>query len=519
MTAMYLQTALLFLLAYFVGASTACLIRRTVFGEVARERERRISASEANQPAAMPRRTDPLTDVVTARTEAARFERARAGEELNLPPTAAATARPAPIPAVQPRRERAQPVAPVSGKPVAPTPAAVVISASAFQTDDLTRIRVIDRALQISLNKLGVLRYRQIAAWMKADILRMNQALGFKGRIEQENWIEQAQILAKQDETLYARRLARGEAVTARPSSNEGEQRALPAPSSSRPIAIAPVAAISGPTPVSLAAKLPTAIEPAPQTIREPQLPEKQTATASVGAAATAAEAAIAPTVEAPIVMLRRDDLQRISGINAEIEQLLNNEGVVRYAQITGWSRADVGRFDRLLGSSGRIARENWIEQAEILAGGGETAFSRSFNLHTRSLEADISAAPVVDRSMEDEAPDDAGDRRVARPERIGQQLPEKIRRSSEADDLKRIRGIGVLIEKKLNSMKITSYDQIANWSRADIERVSQVLDFKGRIERENWIEQAGILATGGQTEFARRVDRGELETSKYKPG
>ena len=75
-------------------------------------------------------------------------------------------------------------------------------------------------------------------------------------------------------------------------------------------------------------------------------------------------------------------------------------------------------------------------------------------------------------------------------------------------DDLKRIRGIGVLIEKKLNSLGVTSYEQVANWTGADVERVSQILDFKGRIERENWIEQARILATGGQTEFSRRSDR-----------
>ena len=75
----------------------------------------------------------------------------------------------------------------------------------------------------------------------------------------------------------------------------------------------------------------------------------------------------------------------------------------------------------------------------------------------------------------------------------------------AEVDDLKRIRGIGVLIEKKLNSLGVTHYEQVANWTGADIERISNILDFKGRIERENWIEQARILATGGQTEFSRR--------------
>ena len=77
-------------------------------------------------------------------------------------------------------------------------------------------------------------------------------------------------------------------------------------------------------------------------------------------------------------------------------------------------------------------------------------------------------------------------------------------------DDLKRIRGIGVLIEKKMNSLGVTSYEQVANWTNADIDRVSQILDFKGRIERESWVEQARILASGGQTDFSKRVDRGE---------
>ena len=43
------------------------------------------------------------------------------------------------------------------------------------------------------------------------------------------------------------------------------------------------------------------------------------------------------------------------------------------------------------------------------------------------------------------------------------------------------------------------------------------MLDFKGRIERENWVEQARILAAGGQTEFSRRVDRGEVDSSRNK--
>lgn len=77
-------------------------------------------------------------------------------------------------------------------------------------------------------------------------------------------------------------------------------------------------------------------------------------------------------------------------------------------------------------------------------------------------------------------------------------------------DDLKRIRGIGVLLEKKLNAFGVTSYAQIARWNEGDLREAALALGFDGgRIARENWIEQARVLASGGLTEFARRVDRG----------
>lgn len=61
-------------------------------------------------------------------------------------------------------------------------------------------------------------------------------------------------------------------------------------------------------------------------------------------------------------------------------------------------------------------------------------------------------------------------------------------------DDLTEIKGIGKVIESKLHVLGITSYDQIARFTAQDIERVDQVLDFKGRIQREHWIEQAREL-------------------------
>ena len=62
---------------------------------------------------------------------------------------------------------------------------------------------------------------------------------------------------------------------------------------------------------------------------------------------------------------------------------------------------------------------------------------------------------------------------------------------SGAGDDLTKIKGIGQVLQGKLNALGITTFQQIAAFTEADIERVNGGLDFPGRIEREGWIEQA----------------------------
>lgn len=71
-------------------------------------------------------------------------------------------------------------------------------------------------------------------------------------------------------------------------------------------------------------------------------------------------------------------------------------------------------------------------------------------------------------------------------------------------DDLKRIRGIRILIEHKLRALGVTRWIQIAIWTPADIERISEALDFKGRIEREDWVGQAQALVSAAAVAAAR---------------
>ena len=69
---------------------------------------------------------------------------------------------------------------------------------------------------------------------------------------------------------------------------------------------------------------------------------------------------------------------------------------------------------------------------------------------------------------------------------------------NTEPDDLTRIKGIGRVLQAKLNELGIVTFQQIAEFGPADIERVNEKLDFPGRIERERWVEQAKVFAEKG---------------------
>jgi predicted flap endonuclease-1-like 5' DNA nuclease len=235
------------------------------------------------------------------------------------------------------------------------------------------------------------------------------------------------------------------------------------------------------------------------------------------------------------------DDLTRIRGIDPILQGRLKELGVRRFKDLAGFTPRDVKGLSEALGLDARISLENWIGQAQILATGGETYYSRRMDrgipmpetaepaapapaavaspapapiasasepaLALAPTPAPAPAPPAASSGPAAPATDVAHLRSVRSEALLGEEAARatSMRSLNDVDDLKRIRGIGVLIEKKLNSLGITNYEQVANWTGADIERISRILDFKGRIERENWIEQARILATGGQTEFSRR--------------
>lgn len=82
-----------------------------------------------------------------------------------------------------------------------------------------------------------------------------------------------------------------------------------------------------------------------------------------------------------------------------------------------------------------------------------------------------------------------------------------KAPRKSGADDLKLIKGVGPKMEAMLNGMGFWHWDQVAKWGPDEVAWVDQNLEgFKGRVSRDNWVDQAKRLAAGEQTEFSKRA-------------
>ena len=111
------------------------------------------------------------------------------------------------------------------------------------------------------------------------------------------------------------------------------------------------------------------------------------------------------------------------------------------------------------------------------------------------SVTASASATPDVETAEE-----------AARPEALSSA------RAGGADDFKMIKGVGPKLEIMLNDLGFYHFDQIAAWSAAEVAWVNDNLaGFKGRVSRDNWVEQARKLATGQETELSKRVSDGDV--------
>jgi len=83
-----------------------------------------------------------------------------------------------------------------------------------------------------------------------------------------------------------------------------------------------------------------------------------------------------------------------------------------------------------------------------------------------------------------------------------------------DANDLTQIKGVGEELQKRLNKFGVTQYAQIANFSDEDIAQIDEVLNFKGRIEREDWVGQSQALLAEATADEVPPEEEAEAEAA-----
>jgi predicted flap endonuclease-1-like 5' DNA nuclease len=78
--------------------------------------------------------------------------------------------------------------------------------------DDFTLIEAVSAMQQSTLYSIGVFHFEQIAAWSPANVAWVDQYLRLRGRIDEEQWVEQAGELAREGVAASRRALAETEA-------------------------------------------------------------------------------------------------------------------------------------------------------------------------------------------------------------------------------------------------------------------------------------------------------------------
>ena len=147
-------------------------------------------------------------------------------------------------------------------------------------------------------------------------------------------------------------------------------------------------------------------------------------------------------------------------------------------------ARAAIDGISRAQGDAGIDigAQEEVPPEPVVLEAVGEAA----------EVDVDMTAAEAVEPQARDTGKRDKAAAAPAAPVEPLFATP-----AGDPDDLKKISGVGPVLERKLNALGITRFDQVANFSDEEIAKIDDALNFKGRILRDDWIGQAKTLAGG----------------------
>ena len=162
------------------------------------------------------------------------------------------------------------------------------------------------------------------------------------------------------------------------------------------------------------------------------------------------------------------DDLTRISGIDAQVVDILNKQGIHSYQDLQGTNRTQLKEYLDATGDSKLRSLEpaSWPHQATLCANRNWSKLSEYQSFLTGSNLDTRQAIPSYG--------------------------------VTEGDDLKKVEGIGPFFESLLNDAGITTYEQLKN---SDRDSLKEIIDAAGpdyrMHEPETWPYQAGLAYRG----------------------
>jgi small subunit ribosomal protein S2 len=165
-------------------------------------------------------------------------------------------------------------------------------------------------------------------------------------------------------------------------------------------------------------------------------------------------------------------------------------------------ARAAIDGIERAQGSAGIDIGESETPAVEETLVKPEKAETEKAKEAKKPAEDDKASAKK-DEDKKDEAKKPAAkkadkeksDKKAAAPAKKAEGFERLKKPDGDPDDLKELTGVGPVLEKTLNEFGIYHYRQIAGLKKAEIAEIDEALNFKGRIERDDWIKQAKELA------------------------
>ena len=164
------------------------------------------------------------------------------------------------------------------------------------------------------------------------------------------------------------------------------------------------------------------------------------------------------------------------AGVQAEVVDQVKGDKVINFVKRR--------RKHSSKRTKGHRQKLTLIKVTDILASGADKSGVKvALGAGTVSATAVAAAAPKAEKK--------------SAPKKEKAAKAEAAPATEAADDLKKLSGVGPALEKKLIEGGVTSFAQIAAWTEAEVAEFDEKLSFKGRIEREGWVEQAKELAKG----------------------